>query len=54
MIPYHDNAFHLLTQLEAVVVLPSFEGSKARRVMIPNEAALEAHLRQGVEAGMGY
>jgi len=40
-------------QLEAAGVLGAFEGSKARRVLIPNEAALAAHLNQGVAAGPG-
>lgn len=30
-----------------------FTAGKARRVMIPNEAALAAHLNQGVTAGPG-
>jgi S-DNA-T family DNA segregation ATPase FtsK/SpoIIIE len=40
-------------QLEAAGILGGFEGSKARRVMIPNEAALHAHLNSGVAAGPG-
>lgn len=50
----YNRAGRIVDQLEAAGVLGPFEGSKARRVMIPNEAALEAHLNQGVEAGPGY
>jgi S-DNA-T family DNA segregation ATPase FtsK/SpoIIIE len=39
-------------QLEAAGILGGFEGSKARRVLIPNEAALEAMLNP-VDAGGG-
>ena len=49
----YNRAGRIVDQLEAAGVLGPFEGSKARRVMIPNEAALEAHLNQGVEAGSG-
>ena len=49
----YNRAGRIVDQLEAAGVLGPFEGSKARRVMIPNEAALEAHLNQGVEAGPG-
>lgn len=34
-------------------ILCGFEGSKARRVLIHNEAALAAHLNNGVAAGPG-
>lgn len=34
-------------------ILGGFEGSKARRVLINNEAALAAHLNNGVAAGPG-
>jgi hypothetical protein len=37
--------------LEAAGILGAFEGSKARRVLIPNEAALNAHLNNGVVVG---
>lgn len=49
----YNRAGRIVDQLEAAGILGPFEGSKARRVMIPNEAALEAHLRQGVEVGSG-
>jgi DNA segregation ATPase FtsK/SpoIIIE, S-DNA-T family len=49
----YNRAGRIVDQLEAAGVLGAFEGSKARRVLIPNEAALDAHLRQGVEAGPG-
>ncbi len=50
----YNRAGRIVDQLEAAGVLGAFEGSKARRVLIPNEAALDAHLRQGVEAGGGF
>lgn len=46
----YNRAGRIVDQLEAAGILGPFEGSKARRVLIPNEAALEAHLNQGVEA----
>ncbi len=49
----YNRAGRIVDQLEAAGVLGPFEGSKARRVMIPNEAALAAHLNQGVVAGPG-
>jgi len=49
----YNRAGRIVDQLENAGGLGPFEGSKARRVIIPNEAALEAHLNQGVEAG-GY
>ena len=49
----YNRAGRIVDQLEAAGVLGPFEGSKARRVMIPNEAALAAHLNQGVAAGPG-
>ena len=49
----YNRAGRIVDQLEAAGVLGPFEGSKARRVMIPNEAALEAHLNTGVAAGPG-
>ncbi|MCW5898125.1 MAG: DNA translocase FtsK [Flavobacteriales bacterium] len=49
----YNRAGRIVDQLEAAGVLGPFEGSKARRVLIPNEAALEAHLNQGVPAGPG-
>jgi S-DNA-T family DNA segregation ATPase FtsK/SpoIIIE len=48
----YNRAGRIVDQLEAAGVLGPFEGSKARRVMIPNEAALQAHLG-GVQAGPG-
>ena len=52
----YNRAGRIVDQLEAAGILGGFEGSKARRVMIPNEAALHAHLNSGVPAsgpGMG-
>ncbi len=49
----YNRAGRIVDQLEAAGVLGPFEGSKARRVMIPNEAALAAHLNTGVAAGPG-
>ncbi len=49
----YNRAGRIVDQLEAAGVLGPFEGSKARRVMIPNEAALHAHLNGGVQAGPG-
>jgi S-DNA-T family DNA segregation ATPase FtsK/SpoIIIE len=50
----YNRAGRIVDQLESAGILGAFEGSKARRVLIPNEAALDAHLRQGVEAGGGF
>lgn len=50
----YNRAGRIVDQLESAGILGAFEGSKARRVLIPNEAALEAHLRHGVEAGGGF
>ena len=49
----YNRAGRIVDQLEAAGVLGGFEGSKARRVLIPNEAALHAHLNGGVPAGPG-
>jgi len=49
----YNRAGRIVDQLEAAGILGGFEGSKARRVMIPNEAALHAHLNSGVAAGPG-
>jgi DNA segregation ATPase FtsK/SpoIIIE-like protein len=49
----YNRAGRIVDQLEAAGVLGPFEGSKARRVMIPNEAALQAHLSGGVQTGPG-
>ncbi|MCB9184120.1 MAG: DNA translocase FtsK 4TM domain-containing protein [Flavobacteriales bacterium] len=49
----YNRAGRIVDQLEAAGILGPFEGSKARRVMIPNEAALAVHLNQGVAAGPG-
>jgi len=50
----YNRAGRIVDQLESAGILGAFEGSKARRVLIPNEAALDAHLRQGVEASGGF
>ncbi len=42
-----------MNPLKTSEVLGAFEGSKARRVLITNEAALAALLNQGVAAGPG-
>ncbi len=47
----YNRAGRIVDQLEAAGILGGFEGSKARRVLIPNEAALAAHLNQGVPVG---
>ena len=49
----YNRAGRIVDQLESAGILGAFEGSKARRVLIPNEAALAAHLNQGVAAGPG-
>jgi len=49
----YNRAGRIVDQLESAGVLGAFEGSKARRVLIPNEAALHAHLNGGVPAGPG-
>jgi S-DNA-T family DNA segregation ATPase FtsK/SpoIIIE len=49
----YNRAGRIVDQLESAGILGPFEGSKARRVMIPNEAALHAHLNSGVPAGPG-
>ena len=49
----YNRAGRIVDQLEAAGILGGFEGSKARRVMVPNEAALAAHLNGGVETGPG-
>jgi S-DNA-T family DNA segregation ATPase FtsK/SpoIIIE len=49
----YNRAGRIVDQLEAAGILGAFEGSKARRVLIPNEAALHAHLNGGVETGPG-
>ncbi|MBK8338565.1 MAG: DNA translocase FtsK 4TM domain-containing protein [Flavobacteriales bacterium] len=49
----YNRAGRIVDQLEAAGILGGFEGSKARRVMIPNEQALHAHLNAGVTAGAG-
>ncbi len=49
----YNRAGRIVDQLESAGILGAFEGSKARRVLIPNEAALHAHLNGGVEAGPG-
>jgi DNA segregation ATPase FtsK/SpoIIIE, S-DNA-T family len=49
----YNRAGRIVDQLETAGILGAFEGSKARRVLIPNEAALHAHLNQGVPAGPG-
>ncbi len=49
----YNRAGRIVDQLEAAGVLGAFEGSKARRVLIPNEAALHAHLNGSMAAGVG-
>ncbi len=49
----YNRAGRIVDQLEAAGILGGFEGSKARRVLIPNEAALHAHLNAGVPTGPG-
>ena len=49
----YNRAGRIVDQLEAAGVLGAFEGSKARRVLIPNEAALHAHLNGSMAAGPG-
>ncbi|HEY0977503.1 MAG TPA: DNA translocase FtsK 4TM domain-containing protein [Flavobacteriales bacterium] len=50
----YNRAGRIVDQLEAAGVLGGFEGSKARRVMVPNEAALDALLNPaGTPAGPG-
>jgi DNA segregation ATPase FtsK/SpoIIIE, S-DNA-T family len=49
----YNRAGRIVDQLEAAGILGGFEGSKARRVLINNEAALHAHLNNGVAAGPG-
>jgi len=49
----YNRAGRIVDQLEAAGILGAFEGSKARRVLIPNEAALHVHLNTGVAAGPG-
>jgi S-DNA-T family DNA segregation ATPase FtsK/SpoIIIE len=48
----YNRAGRIVDQLEAAGILGGFEGSKARRVLVPNEAALEAMLNP-VDAGSG-
>lgn len=43
----------LLIIWQSAGILSAFEGSKARRVLINNEAALAALLNNGVAAGPG-
>jgi S-DNA-T family DNA segregation ATPase FtsK/SpoIIIE len=46
----YNRAGRIVDQLEAAGILGPFEGSKARRVMVPNEAALYAYLNPGAPA----
>ncbi|MBK9763166.1 MAG: DNA translocase FtsK 4TM domain-containing protein [Flavobacteriales bacterium] len=48
----YNRAGRIVDQLEAAGILGGFEGSKARRVMVPNEQALDALLNP-VNAGAG-
>ena len=41
----YNRAGRLIDQMEAASIVGPFEGSKARKVMIPDEMALEEHLR---------
>ena len=47
----YNRAGRIVDQLESAGILGAFEGSKARRVLIPNEAALAAHLGQAMTGG---
>ena len=49
----YNRAGRIVDQLESAGILGPFEGSKARRVMIPNEAALHAHLNTGMTESAG-
>ena len=49
----YNRAGRIVDQLESAGILGAFEGSKARRVLIPNETALSAHLNGGVPTGPG-
>ena len=40
----YNRAGRLMDQLEAASIVGPFEGSKARKVLIPDEYALEKHL----------
>ena len=49
-----DRAGRIVDQLEAAGILGPFEGSKARRVLVPTEAALDELLHPaGTPAGPG-
>jgi len=41
----YNRAGRLIDQMEAAGIVGPFEGSKARKVLIPDEMSLEAHLR---------
>ena len=41
----YNRAGRLIDQIEAAGIIGPFEGSKARKVLIPDEMTLEAHLR---------
>lgn len=45
----YNRAGRLIDQLEAAGIVGSFEGSKAREVLIPDEYALEMHLKNFFE-----
>ncbi|MBK7554029.1 MAG: DNA translocase FtsK 4TM domain-containing protein [Flavobacteriales bacterium] len=49
----YNRAGRIVDQLESAGILGPFEGSKARRVMLPNEAALHAHLNAGMTESAG-
>jgi hypothetical protein len=50
----YNRAGRIVDQLEAAGILGPFEGSKARRVLVPTEAALEEMLHPaGAPAGPG-
>ncbi|MFZ1685923.1 MAG: DNA translocase FtsK 4TM domain-containing protein [Flavobacteriales bacterium] len=49
----YNRAGRIVDQLESAGILGPFEGSKARRVMIPNESALHAHLNAGMTESAG-
>ncbi len=45
----YNRAGRIIDQLEAAGIIGPFEGSKARKVLIPDEMALEEHLRKEKE-----
>lgn len=43
----YNRAGRIMDQLEAAGIIGPFEGSKARKVLVPDEASLEQMLRSG-------